>query len=220
MSNSFALLLPVKGWDRAKTRLAPLAPGLPRELAAAFARDAIAAGLLAAAVARVYVVTDQADFTASGVTVLPDEGEGDLNAALRAAADRIRAELPGLGIAAMCADVPCLRPADLTAALAGPESPGAGRWFVADAAGTGTTLLAARPGVSLDPHFGSGSAARHRTSGAVPLEASLATLRRDVDTAADLTDAARLGVGAHTAEVLRRFGPGTTQWRRPEGRRH
>jgi 2-phospho-L-lactate guanylyltransferase len=209
MSNSFALLLPVKGWDRAKTRLSPLAPGLPRELAAAFARDAIAAALQSPVVSRVYVVTDQADFAVPGIAVLPDEGAGDLNTALRSAAIRIQAEQPGMGVAAMCADVPCLRAEDLTSALEGPAA--AGRWFVADSAGTGTTLLAAGPGIALDPHFGVGSASRHQASGAAPVAADLPTLRLDVDTTSDLTRAQTLGVGSHTAEVLRRFASGTAR---------
>jgi 2-phospho-L-lactate guanylyltransferase len=69
---------------------------------------------------------------------------------------------------------------------------------VADAPGTGTVLLTAPPGVPLDPRFGVGSAAAHRASGAVPLTGPWPSLRRDVDTAADLADAARLGLGPAT----------------------
>ncbi len=76
------------------------------------------------------------------------------------------------------------------------------RWFVADAAGTGTTLLAAGPGVELEPHFGAGSALRHEESGAMPVRAELASLRRDVDTEEDLAAARELGVGEHTARAL------------------
>ena len=42
------------------------------------------------------------------------------------------------------------------------------------------------------------SAARHRASGAVALDGAWPSLRRDVDTPADLAAALRLGVGAHT----------------------
>jgi 2-phospho-L-lactate guanylyltransferase len=208
MSDTFALLVPVKAWDRAKSRMAEpsaqpqaLPAALTRELAGAFARDALAAAAGSARVSSLYVVTDQPGFTAPGVTVLPDEGAGDLNAALRAAALRVRAHHPGTGIAAMCADLPCLRPEDLTTALG---ETGSGRWFVADASGLGTTLLAAAAGSELGPAFGVGSADRHEASGARRVRATVDTLRLDVDTTADLRQAVALGVGPHTADVVAR----------------
>ena len=145
------------------------------------------------------MVTDDAGFDVDGAQQLPDEGDGDLNRALHAASLRVRLVDPDLAVAAMCADLPSLRTEDLTDALsAGLTS----RWFVADAAGTGTTLLAAGPGVELDPHFGAGSALRHEESGAMPVRAELSSLRRDVDTEADLAAARELGVGEHTARAL------------------
>jgi 2-phospho-L-lactate guanylyltransferase len=61
--------------------------------------------------------------------------------------------------------------------------------MVADHEGTGTVLLACRPGVALDPGFGPGSRLAHLRSGAVDLTPGLEVplLRRDLDTAADLT---------------------------------
>ncbi|PWR10558.1 2-phospho-L-lactate guanylyltransferase, partial [Micromonospora acroterricola] len=76
------------------------------------------------------------------------------------------------------------------------------RRCVPDAPGGGTVLLAAPPGVPLDPRFGVGSAAAHAASGALPLTGDWPSLRRDVDTAADLTAAARLGLGPRTAALL------------------
>lgn len=202
---SFCLLVPVKRLDRAKTRLG----GTPAErgtLALAFARDAVAAAAASPAVARVYVVTDEPGGPAAWggrVEVLPDEGGGDLNACLRHAERAVRLRHPGHGVAAMCADLPALSSADLDAALdpslAGALGP---RWFVQDADGTGTTLLAAVAGTGLDPHFGDGSAARHEASGARPLRAAVTTLRRDVDTADALDEAVRLGVGPRTRATL------------------
>ncbi|MEV6813934.1 2-phospho-L-lactate guanylyltransferase, partial [Micromonospora sp. NPDC051296] len=84
------------------------------------------------------------------------------------------------------------------AAQAGP--PGVRR-FVADAPGTGTVLLAAPPGVPLDPRFGPDSAAAHLASGAHPLAGDWPSLRRDVDTAGDLAAALRLGLGPRTAAL-------------------
>ena len=191
--STFVLLVPVKTLARAKTRLAPR-PGRDL-LMRAFALDALAAVRASAAVAHTYVVTDEDGFGES----IGDAGEGDLNLALRVAEREVRLRHPGLGVAALLADLPALRTADLDVAL------GAGlhaRWYVADADGTGTTLLAAGPGTDLDPHFGHGSAARHEASGAVPVRAAAATLRRDVDTDDDLRDAVALGVGRHTREAL------------------
>ncbi len=93
---------------------------------------------------------------------------------------------------ALTGDLPALRPADLALALAGLPVR-ARRGFVPDAAGTGTALLAAPPGVALDPRFGPGSAAAHAASGAVRLDGGWPTLRQDVDTAADLAAAPRWG---------------------------
>jgi len=167
-------------------------------LMAAFARDAISAATELAGVT-VYVVgePDALRDVLDGldVTVLPDEGDGQLNQALSRAAQRVAR--PGLATAALLADLPCLRSADLEAALAA----GADRRFVADAAGTGTTLLVAPPGTELDPRFGPGSAAAHAASGARPLTEPLTSLRLDVDTTDDLEAALRFGVGVHTARV-------------------
>ncbi|GAB4000421.1 2-phospho-L-lactate guanylyltransferase [Nocardioides marmoraquaticus] len=205
---SFCLLVPVKRLDRAKSRLG----GDPADrgaLALAFARDAIAAARGCSAVARLYVVTDgpgdpgARESTWDGAELLPDAGDGDLNAALRHAERTVRLQHPDLGVAAMCADLPSLVTTDLDSAL-DPTLAGAlgRRWFVQDADGTGTTLLAAAAGTDLDPRFGAGSSARHEASGARPLRAEVPTLRRDVDTTDALAEAVRLGVGPRTRAAL------------------
>lgn len=213
MSHSFALLVPVKTLTLAKSRLAVGHHVDRAPLMRAFALDALSAAAASSAVTHVFAVTDEPGLEVAGTTRLPDEGDGDLNLALRHAALRVRLDDPGIGVAAMCADLPCLRSEDLTAALEAGMSP---RWFVADASGRGTTLLAAAPGMDLDPHFGTDSARRHETSGAIPVKAPVPTLRRDVDTEHDLVEATALGLGAHTDGVLARGGQtGWTQQRRP-----
>ncbi|MFJ8819101.1 2-phospho-L-lactate guanylyltransferase [Amycolatopsis thermoflava] len=134
-----------------------------------------------------------------GVEVVGEQGDGDLNSALRQGEALLRQRDPDAVVGAIQADLPALRPAELAAALAAAEGR---RVFVADADGTGTTLLLSEPGGPLDPRFGAGSAAAHAGSGAVPLELDLPTLRRDVDTPADLAEACRLGVGDRTRAVL------------------
>lgn len=205
MSTSFALLMPVKTLTLAKSRLEVPHPDQREALMRAFALDAITAAGRSASVGQVYVVTDEPGFEVDGAVRLADEGGGDLNRALHLAAHRLRLLDPTTAVAAMCADLPCLDPADLDAALAPTMST---RWFVADASGLGTTLLAAASGVDLAPRFGVGSARRHEDSGARRVEADLVTLRMDVDTEDDLRAARRIGLGPHTRNALDDHGPG------------
>ena len=199
MSHTFALLVPVKTLTLAKSRLGVAQHDRREPLMRAFALDAISAATLCTAVAQVYVVTDEPGFEVEGAVRVPDEGDGDLNRALHHASVRVRLLDASLGVAAMCADLPCLDPDDLATALGAGLTP---RWFVADAGGSGTTLLAAGPGTGLDPHFGHESARRHEESGATPVHAEVHTLRMDVDTENDLGGAQELGVGVHTARAL------------------
>ncbi|MCW2819907.1 MAG: hypothetical protein JWR42_2694 [Marmoricola sp.] len=215
MSPTYALLVPVKSLARAKTRLEP---GHRREpLMRAFALDALAAAARCPLVAQVYVVTDEPGLDEDAVR-LPDEGGGDLNETLRRAAARVRdlGRTTGgtgmIGVAAMCADLPALVTADLTTALGEVAQLGTGqaprRGYVADAAGTGTTLLAAPPGIDLAPRFGPGSARLHLDSGARPVEAAVPTLRADVDTEDDLASARALGLGRRSAAADGTAAPG------------
>lgn len=200
----WTLVIPVKRTAIAKSRLATAYPQHRPELARAFAVDTTAAALSSPLVRMVLVVTDDpvvsADITAVGARVVPDLPGAGLNEALDHGAAVAAAEYPEAGIVALSADLPALRPAELTAALAACT---AERNFVIDLPGTGTTMLAAAPDVPLDPRFGVGSALAHQASGAVPVELSgIDSVRRDVDTAADLAHAVQLGVGPSTADVM------------------
>jgi 2-phospho-L-lactate guanylyltransferase len=200
---AWSIVVPAKRLALAKTRLTPLPEGLAGPPAAAHDRlvlallvDTVAAALASPAVAGVLIVTDDPDAAAAGTRLgartVPDEPDRGLNPALvhgaRAAA-----------VAALSSDLPALRPEELTAALAAAEA--APRCFVADAQGTGTTLLTAVD-TDLSPAFGAGSAQRHAAGGAVPLTGAWPGLARDVDTPADLRAALALGVGPHTAALL------------------
>jgi 2-phospho-L-lactate/phosphoenolpyruvate guanylyltransferase len=201
---SWILVIPVKRTAIAKSRLAAAYPQHRPELARAFAVDTTAAALESPLVHAVLVVTDDpvvsADVTAVGARVVPDLPGVGLNEALEHGAAIAAAEYPGMGVAALSADLPALRPVELSAALA---SCVADRSFVIDLPGTGTTMLAAGPGIPLDPRFGVGSALAHQASGAHPIElTSIDSVRRDVDTAADLAHAVQLGVGPRTADVM------------------
>ncbi|MFG1628788.1 2-phospho-L-lactate guanylyltransferase [Kribbella sp. NPDC049227] len=200
----WTLVIPVKRTAIAKSRLAAAYPQHRPELARAFAVDTTAAALTSPLVHAVLVVTDDpvvsGDVTAVGARVVPDLPAAGLNDALLHGATVAAAEFPGHGVVALSADLPALRPAELTAVLAACVAP---RSFVIDLPGTGTSLLAAQPGVALDPRFGVGSALAHQASGAVPIELTgIESVRRDVDTAADLAHAVQLGVGEATADVM------------------
>src|SRR5690242_14702205 len=140
---------------------------------------------------------------ASVAGVLGDLGVQDLlNAALRHGAAVAARRWPGTGLAALTADLPAVRPAELAAALrAAGAAPGLAA-FVPDAAGVGTTLYAVPPGGEFRPLFGGASRARHAAAGAIELDLGAFTgLRRDVDTPDDLREALSLGVGPFTRAV-------------------
>ncbi|MFE3683891.1 2-phospho-L-lactate guanylyltransferase [Streptomyces sp. NPDC059095] len=147
-----------------------------------------------------------AELAALGARVVPDSPGAGLNAALAHGAHRVRARRAALPVAALNADLPALRPTELGRVLA---AAGAfPRAFLADAAGIGTTFLSALPGKDLDPFFGGPSRTAHSASGATEiLLADVDTVRRDVDTGADLRTALALGVGPSTTALLGALDP-------------
>ncbi|ARZ67659.1 2-phospho-L-lactate guanylyltransferase [Streptomyces sp. HU2014] len=200
----WTLVVPLKPLALAKSRLATGTGRAPRPtLALAFALDTVAAALACRAVGDVVVVTDDpvagARLGALGARILPEPpGTGGLNGALAHGARTVRERAPRAAVATLNADLPALRPGELGRVLdSATEFP---RAFLADAAGIGTTLLAAAPGMELAPAFEGRSRARHRASGAREIElAGVDSVRRDVDTAEDLRAALALGVGPRTA---------------------
>lgn len=210
----WSLVVPLKPLALAKSRLAgAVGDALRPRLALAFAEDTVAAALACAAVGDVAVVTDDpvagAALAALGARIVPDAPGAGLNAALEHGARAVRARRPRAAVAALNADLPALRPRELARALAAASA--FSRAFLTDAAGIGTTLLCALPGAELRPAFGGPSRRRHSASGAAEiLSPGLDSVRRDVDTGADLAAALGLGVGPRTAEVT----AGRTAWAR------
>jgi 2-phospho-L-lactate/phosphoenolpyruvate guanylyltransferase len=200
----WCLVLPVKRLAGAKSRLGPPYDDDRARLALSFALDTAAAALACPLVAAVQVVTDEPEAARAlatlGAEVTSDAPDTGLNSALSHGAELAARTHPGTSVGALAADLPALRPAELTRALR--SAARHGRSFVRDAEGTGTTLLLARSAHDLRPMFGAGSAARHAGSGAHEVEAALPSLGRDVDTAADLEAAVALGLGPWTAELL------------------
>jgi 2-phospho-L-lactate guanylyltransferase len=201
---NWSIIIPVKRPEIAKTRLSEAAGALRPALARAFAADTVAAALACPTVDLVVAVTDDSTFGEEarrlGALVIADAPDAGLNAALRHGAEQARSRRPDLAVAALSADLPALRPDELSLALtAAAEHPVS---FVGDLAGLGTTLYGALPGMPFSPRFGGRSRAAHRAAGAVELMLEgIASVRRDVDTEVDLWDALRLGVGPRTKAI-------------------
>lgn len=203
--------MPLKPLARAKSRLGRAAgePARPR-LALAFAQDTVVAALSCARVRDVVVVTDDAAagtaLSAFGARIVPDGPAAGLNAALAHGARSVRTLAPDAAVAALNADLPALRPAELARVL--DFASAFPRAFLRDAAGIGTTFLSCAGGTELRPAFGGRSAARHLASGAVEITLpGVDSVRRDVDTGEDLRVAMTLGVGPHTARLGAAFRP-------------
>ena len=214
MSTSrWVVVVPVKTAAAGKTRLAGVLPESHRQaLVRAMALDTVAAAVATPGVVRVLVVTadepvrrglpDGAEAVdePSATEAPPGAVEPGLDAAVLTGTVRAAALDPAAGVAVLLGDLPALRPDDLAAALhLAAQHP---RAVVADAQGTGTTLLTAAPGIGVRHRFGRGSAAAHEAVGHVRLDVpESSSLRRDVDVPVDLLHAAH-DAGPRTRAVL------------------
>jgi 2-phospho-L-lactate guanylyltransferase len=197
----WSVVIPVKVLAQAKSRLDGLAAADRQAVALAMAADTVEAALTCKAVADVVVVSDDAairtEAEALGAEVIADLANAGLNEALAAGAEHAAAHWPGRGLAALTADLPALSATELEAALTAASA--VAQAFVADAAGSGTTLYTAMPGAAFVPRFGPHSRMRHRRAGATELNLpGIPGLRRDVDTLADLHSADLIGLGSRT----------------------
>jgi 2-phospho-L-lactate guanylyltransferase len=202
---SWSVVIPAKRLAVAKTRLRPLTDALGAahdELVLALLTDTVAAAAACPAVTELLVVTDDpsaADVVRElGARIVPDVPDRGLNPALEYGAR----SASGDAVAALSSDLPALRPDELTAALG--AAAGSARAFVADAQGTGTTLLTAVD-TELLPRFGPRSAEAHLVGGATALSGTWPGLVRDVDTESDLRAALALGAGPRTTALADRL---------------
>lgn len=216
---TWTVVMPVKVLSEAKSRLAPLAGERRPSLALAFASDTVSAVLACPDVARVLVVTSDTlaarTLSGLGACVVPDSPDAGLNAALSFGAAEASRRWPGGGVTALAADLPALRPEELSRALRAAAglavNDKTAASFMPDAAGVGTTMYAVAPQGEFTPKFGGASRRRHAASGALELPSDgIEGLRRDVDTPDDLRAAVTLGTGSRTAalasELLSRLG--------------
>jgi 2-phospho-L-lactate guanylyltransferase len=198
----WTVVIPLKPPGVGKTRL-----GSDAGLARAIALDTIEAAAAATSVSRVIVVTADAALAVeldavTGVEVVAEPQPAGIAAAiargLAHAGARGGKRVPH---AALLGDLPGLDPADLDEALA--QAEGHDRAFVADADGSGTTLVTARAGLPLVERFGPGSAAAHLAADLVPLDVPAASsVRWDVDDPRQLADLAERWIGPRTRAVL------------------
>ena len=196
--------MPVKRLRLAKSRLDVAGRD---QLALAMALDTAEAILACRLTDRLVVVTDDeragSHLAGLGARVVADEPDAGLNPALRYGAAVAAGMGPATGTAAVSADLPALRAAELELALE--SAAGSAYIVVADAAGDGTTLYAGTAGRAFEPRFGPGSLRDHVAAGAVVVDLpAVSGLRRDVDTTADLAAAVSLGVGPSTRRFLAR----------------
>ncbi|MHB8659250.1 MAG: 2-phospho-L-lactate guanylyltransferase [Solirubrobacteraceae bacterium] len=208
-------ILPVKGFDEAKQRLADeLTPGPRRALAEAMFSDVLIALRRSSAVDAIVVITGdhgaQRIAGGHGASVLEDRA-GDQG--------HIAAALLGIGHALETAverallvpgDCPALDPAELDELLAR-RPDGREALVIPDRHGTGTNALLLTPPDSLVPSFGPGSAQRHldgaAQQGTRAMLVHVASLALDIDTPEDLLAlqeqlAATHGGAAHTRGML------------------
>jgi 2-phospho-L-lactate guanylyltransferase len=210
VDDRFVVLVPVKPPAVAKSRLADLGHDARRRLAIAFAVDTVTAALRCPSVERVMVVTDDhvlaGDLGLLGVDTLPDGASDDLNGTLRLAAAEMHRRHPTLRLAALCADLPALRPDELGLVLAAADPDR--MTFVADQERVGTTVVVASSLDRFRPEFGPESRLRHLAAGASEVDGiDVPSVRRDVDDRAALVDALRLGVGPRTSLVVNALDP-------------
>ncbi len=206
-ARTWGAVIPAKRLSDAKSRLTSLGDDVRRDLVVAFLHDTLSAVLDGASVRTAVVVTDDVALAGVardlGAVPIPDGHGSDLNGALVQGAADVARRWPDLGVLVACADLPALRGEHLDDWLAVAfEGESA---MVADASGTGTTLLRARCVDALRPAFGHDSRARHREAGVHDLTDNAArAMRQDVDTPADLEAARALGLGERTRWVMTR----------------
>jgi 2-phospho-L-lactate guanylyltransferase len=205
-------IVPVKPFERAKTRLArALAPEARRILAEAMLRDVLAALRGSRAVGVIWVVSHDRDLLGRvgrwGAEPLEEKADLGLNPALRLATRAAMARGARRALI-VPSDIPLLRAADVRSLLSAvPRPPGVAA--VASRDGGGTNALLRTPPDVIAPCFGRDSFARHARLAArrgVPfVTRRIPRAALDIDTPSDLLALARRA-GGHTAHALARIG--------------
>lgn len=205
-STGWTAVVPVKPWALAKSRL-HLVESHRDAVARAFAQDTLRVLAEAPSVARVVVVTVQKEmwsiareWGARAVADRPLLTNDPLNAAVTTGRGWALSRHAASPIVVVPADLAAMTVEALETALVALAERESG--FVADLAGTGTTLLAARTPAVLCSAYGRGSAAHHRALGLREAIGLDPRVRLDVDSRADLAEAQHLGLGPCATAVM------------------
>ena len=180
-------LIPIKRRSLCKTRLAAVLPARARlELVRSMLATVLSAAAAAQTVRQVIIISPERDCVPADVPVLADTGES-LNRALTQAQDMLR-DFACPALVVLPADLPRITAAEIdTLVRAGRSS---GFALAPDVAGTGTNALCLAAAQPFRFQFGPDSRRLHlqeaRRLGLNPQVISLAGLRFDVDTPADL----------------------------------
>lgn len=196
--NRWHALVPAKRLREAKSRLGRDDLTLP------FLADVIHAIAGSTLVTQVTVISSDpaiiSHVTTLGATTIPDNDSGGLKEAINSGLQwcdnqQLSHVLVVLG------DLPCLTSAQIDQFLtAGCHHEAS---FLADAEGTGSTMWMRTTQSAPSPKFGIRSRAAHRESGVYEVNGDcFVGARRDVDTAVNLWDALRIGVGTATRNAV------------------
>jgi 2-phospho-L-lactate/phosphoenolpyruvate guanylyltransferase len=204
-------IVPVKRFDRAKTRLShAFSRGERRDLARAMLADVLETLQRTVALGGVTVVTSDVEAGAMArgrsFEVIADPDENGVSSAV-AIGLRYVAHRGAEGALVIPADIPFVTAAEIGRVLSALDSAAV---VVAPAARDGgTNILAMAPVHAVAPAFGSDSAARHiACAGAVGIEPAVLHLKgagRDIDIPADLAGLGRAGA-PRTRACLARIG--------------
>lgn len=206
MNLGVTAVMPIKSWDRAKSRL-HRDYEIRRVLAKAISQDTLASVMPCSRISQIIVVTDddsvRAYASALGLDVIEEpapQSTDNLAAAIQTGIDWCLQYRPGHPVVVVPSDLPALKARDLTEVLE--LADGHRNSFVPDTSGLGTTLCMAAVPVHLRHRYGPDSARLHRESGVFELSGINARVRRDVDTMSDLLQARQLGLGPNTRIAL------------------
>ncbi|MFA7323621.1 MAG: 2-phospho-L-lactate guanylyltransferase [Candidatus Nanopelagicales bacterium] len=199
----WSAIVPVKAFATAKSRLDE-DPDRRAALSFAFMSDVLAALEASTLISQIIVVSDDSGLSLPATTrvrVHATRALG-LNADIQEGLEQV-GDAP---VVVVAADLPCLTATAMDAVLKLAQA--LPRAFVTDTQGLGTTMLLDQDARQSTPRFGSRSHAQHIRadyheirSDDPATQALLARARRDVDTAIDLWDAERMGVGQATRAV-------------------
>lgn len=199
-------IVPIKPWGLSKSRLnvgEASRPGFAR----AFALDVLGQVASSSRVGQLVIVTAEPELGAIArrlgavrLTDRPMLSHDMLNVAIDSGRRWAMSRRPDSPVVVVPADLAALTAEALDGAIDKLSQHDVS--FVPDMTGRGTTLAWARDPNRLRPFYGQDSAARHADDGAQEVRDVDVRVRQDVDTAIDLREVRRLGLGQHTTEAL------------------